>query len=592
MHRRLYLLLILVRLYFALQPSYLHPDENFQGPEVIAGSVFSYPVHLTWEFTSAHPVRSIFPLWPVYGLPMLLLRSVWPGTGQEEVAPSVVFWTLRVLMFILSFVLEDWAIHELVPSPRRRRAAILLVASSYVTWTFQTHTFSNSIETLLVAWCLVVIQRIVDDKHRSSIFASSLLGVLIPLGVFNRITFPAYLLIPGLRLLPHFMRQPFSLFAILFFGIATTGLAIITDTVYYTESAVTLSTLFRNPVITPWNNLRYNFDPSNLAEHGLHPYYQHVLANLPQLLGPAFLLLLSPIPTLRLASAVSGILVLSLFQHQEARFLLPAIPLILSSVQLPRRYPRAWITSWIAFNAFLGILMGTYHQGGIVPTQLFLANQPDATNALWWKTYSPPLWLLNGKNFELTTRDMMGAAPEALAAELSKLTPCDCDSVFANQNSSSRSSPAYVSNGHLHSDSAGTYLIAPFSATFLDQYSLSNTLSPQSALPPSSSSASSSPSSSSDPVEITVRFLNTNGYYSAQPPTLSSSDDKDTDSSSSSSSSPQADHFRLTRVWLYRNHLNLDDLDFASDGIWPTLRRVVGRRGLAAWRVTRECHPI
>lgn len=29
--------LVLVRLYFALSPSYLHPDENFQGPEVIAG---------------------------------------------------------------------------------------------------------------------------------------------------------------------------------------------------------------------------------------------------------------------------------------------------------------------------------------------------------------------------------------------------------------------------------------------------------------------------------------------------------------------------------------------------------------------------
>ena len=37
MWRRSYFLLILVRIYFALSPSYLHPDENFQGPEVIAG---------------------------------------------------------------------------------------------------------------------------------------------------------------------------------------------------------------------------------------------------------------------------------------------------------------------------------------------------------------------------------------------------------------------------------------------------------------------------------------------------------------------------------------------------------------------------
>ncbi len=37
MWRRMYLFLALVRLWFAMSPSYLHPDENFQGPEVIAG---------------------------------------------------------------------------------------------------------------------------------------------------------------------------------------------------------------------------------------------------------------------------------------------------------------------------------------------------------------------------------------------------------------------------------------------------------------------------------------------------------------------------------------------------------------------------
>jgi hypothetical protein len=45
MWRRIYLLLVLVRLYFALSPSYLHPDENFQGPEVIAGTASAnYPI--------------------------------------------------------------------------------------------------------------------------------------------------------------------------------------------------------------------------------------------------------------------------------------------------------------------------------------------------------------------------------------------------------------------------------------------------------------------------------------------------------------------------------------------------------------------
>lgn len=247
MWRRVYLLLVLVRLWFALSPSYLHPDENFQGPEVIAGKesfdfsvsplsvqafcmfsisrlwvacffsgceesslpklhlgdaaaraatasrscfplsckpprprqlhtnfppgqIFSYPVRHTWEFTSDNPIRSVFPLWPVYGLPMLLLQWLWIGNGQSgEMPPIAVFWTLRVLMFVISFVLEDWAIHELIQSPRHRRVAVLLVASSYVTWTYQTHTFSNSIETLIVAWSMVLIQRIVDAPVSGSV---------------------------------------------------------------------------------------------------------------------------------------------------------------------------------------------------------------------------------------------------------------------------------------------------------------------------------------------------------------------------------------------------------------------------------------
>ena len=46
-------------------------------------------------------------------------------------------------------------------------------------------------------------------------------------------------------------------------------------------------------------------------------------------------------------------------------------------------------------------------------------------------------------------------------------------------------------------------------------------------------------------------------------------------------------HFQ--EVWRYRQHLNLDDLDFGDDGFWNTLERVIGRRGLGAWRVTKNC---
>lgn len=156
---------------------------------------------------------------------MLLLKWIWVGNGGDgDIHPALVFWTLRVLMFMLSFVLEDWALHELIQSPRHRRVAVMLVASSYVTWTYQTHTFSNSIETLAVSWSLVLIQRIVETKvgalrryrrervltflkKRSSALTSAILALVIVFGIFNRITFPAFLIIPGLRLLPHFVKK-------------------------------------------------------------------------------------------------------------------------------------------------------------------------------------------------------------------------------------------------------------------------------------------------------------------------------------------------------------------------------------------------
>ncbi|RDL34979.1 uncharacterized protein BP5553_06910 [Venustampulla echinocandica] len=511
MWRRVYLFLVLVRLYFALSPSYLHPDENFQGPEVIAGQIFSYPVRLTWEFTSVNPIRSVFPLWPVYGLPMLLLRWLWIGNGNDgEIPPIAVFWTLRVLMFALSFVLEDWALHELVQSPRHRRVAVMLVASSYVTWTYQTHTFSNSIETLAVAWSLVLIQRIVENKQRSSLFATAILAFVVVFGIFNRITFPAFLLIPGLRLIPHFIKKPFSLISAILSALLAIFIAIYLDTTFYTDHSVTWSYLFSHPTITPLNNLKYNLSASNLATHGLHPWYQHILFNTPLLLGPVALLLCFPHPSLRLYSAISGVFVLSIFQHQEARFLLPTVPLILSSVQLPKNktHLRIWAGLWVAFNIIFGVLMGVYHQGGIIPTQVFLSNQPDATQAIWWKTYSPPIWLLNGKNEVLKTHDIMGMKGPLMLREVSALATC---------HKPSSSATAYLE------EKEGTYLIAPLSATFLDSHT-----------------------------------SNDSGL-----------------------------HFQ--EVWRYRRHLNLDDLDFGEDGVWATIRRVVGRRGLGAWRVTKDC---
>ena len=155
---------------------------------------------------------------------MVLLRWVVGQDLNGYVSPRIVYYTLRVVMFLISFVLEDWAIHELIASHRHRTHATILVASSYVTWTYQTHTFSNSLEAIVVLWSLVLIDRILQQpvsdfdpvkgahtdqavKYRSSLLSCTVFAFLIVLGTFNRITFPAFIMIPGLRLVPHMLRK-------------------------------------------------------------------------------------------------------------------------------------------------------------------------------------------------------------------------------------------------------------------------------------------------------------------------------------------------------------------------------------------------
>lgn len=285
---------------------------------------------------------------------------------------------------------------------------------------------------------------------------------------------------------------------------ATLLFAVVTDTEWFLQQRVHLSQLHEIAIITPLNNFLYNMDSSNLAKHGLHPYYQHVVANLPQLLGPALpLVFFTCRMGMPMYSAGFGILALSCLKHQEARFLLTAVPLILSSISVPRRMRNVWITVWITFNVCLGLLMGVFHQGGVVPAQLWVGKQQGIQQAFWWKTYSPPTYLLGENHQGLITRDLMGMRGDKLIEELESKVECDAESAML--------------------------LLAPLSATFLDAYITQN------------------------------------------------------------STSLESSEIALEEVWRYRNHLNLDDMDFGDDGVWPTLKRMVGRRGIGAWKVTKKC---
>lgn len=199
---------------------------------------------------------------------------------------------------------------------------------------------------------------------------------------------------------------------------------------------------------------------------------------------------------MRALSALSATMLLSLFPHQEPRFLLPTVPLLLSCIRMKRSL---LLTTWIIFNAAMGFLMGVYHQGGVIPTQLAIRDIiPTPATVFWWKTYSPPLWLL-GNDSQITTHDLMGSPGAEMIGRLEQSVPkCGI--------------PSEV------------FLVAPTSADFLDSFAVE-----------------------------------------------------------------RASSLQLHPLWSYRKHLNLDDLDFGEDGILPTLKRVVGRRGLGVWAVRRSC---
>ena len=353
-----------------------------------------------------------------------------------------------------------------------------------------------------------------------------------------------------------------------------------TDTAFYTGPAATASfrTLFDYvrtvPVITPINNVLYNTKTSNLADHGLHPHYQHFLVNLPQFLGPALiLLLLSVYPftpmrlkafltNSRLSSATTATLILSIIPHQEPRFLLPCVPLlltclpVLSSLKLQRLF---W-TTWIVFNLSLGVLMGTYHQGGIIPAQLALPSliqtslnttHSNAHNieVFYWKTYPPPLYLLGGAaetyssklnatithihahthprtnaSLNISTVPLMGMSQPDLVFMLMQHFPT-CD-------------PSLIQRLTPHEEPTDVFVAAPFSAWRLPEMPDFN------------------------PANFSFSIAHDH---------------------------PRA-HLSMTNIATFKNHINLDDMDVGEDGLWETVKRVVGRRGLGVWRVGRICY--
>ncbi|KAJ2854671.1 alpha 1,2 mannosyltransferase [Coemansia erecta] len=374
--------LLVLRVLLALTPSYIHPDEFFQAPEISAGDILKLDVQRTWEFTSAKPIRSILPVFVFTGPPLALLRVMRDVFGVS-ISSAWLFRASRGFAALLSLLVDVnvlGAIRRSSPGVQLQATAVLL-ASSYCVLVFHTHTFSNAYASVVLSVCFNLLSRIEQCKVRKSTVPVGVcvgFGCLMTFGSFVHISFAMFAMPLGIGAVVMAGIGGAAWMAL--GGIFAASVAVTADTAYYGGS-------LSAPVLTMANNFRYNSDADNLATHGRHPRFMHLLVSLPLLFGPLLFLALyglwaaikrrqtvSYLSTCAGASVICGLGLLSLAPHQEPRFMVPALSgIFVASWRWHRVAPRHFWILWVVFNLAMALIFGVVHQTGIVPAARYLA---------------------------------------------------------------------------------------------------------------------------------------------------------------------------------------------------------------------------
>lgn len=439
------------------------------------GDILNLQVYYPWEFLSSFPCRTVvFPLmtsgvtyWVIKSLQQLDVCSGCINSYTLLISP-------RLLFTIFSFIL-DYSVYRLAPfwevDPWK---ALVLLAGSYVTLVFYTRTFTNTLEGLLFALLMVLVSSRRSDGSGAEPTSSPLIGIVTTAGFFNRPTFLAFALMPLLywasliidsqksikTVINHFLK-------LVLYACFTAVVFVTADTFYFTSMgldnlySIKNSSLFdvigqlnEKMVITPFNFLSYNLNPHNLALHGIHPRVTHFAVNGIMLFGILHILAIDAgfkmlkkyihqlIRVKLYHHGSSGLLVhsegnptlllfyfvplafLSLFSHQEPRFLIPLIlPLVLFSTSQNRAVK--WKHVIILFNVLGALVFGCLHQGGLIPCLFHLeqlvhspesSNHPGHYTLLFAHTYMPPRSLLNIKkrDMHIEVIDLAGSEEETL----------------------------------------------------------------------------------------------------------------------------------------------------------------------------------
>ncbi|CAM1332668.1 Uncharacterised protein r2_g4180 [Pycnogonum litorale] len=435
--------LLIFRVFSGLsQYGYIYPDEFFQSNEITAGDIFGFKTVRAWEFNAENPVRSIVFPYITSGISFLALKIL-PGI---DVAANLVLFP-RMAMILLSFVNDVLILKICRATKTNTSAALVIFSTSYITFAFYARTFSNTTESLLMTLLLYAIISSRRNSISEYVDFNRMIPVVLAVGIFNRPTFVlfavspvAFWLIDATASLKQIIKRLCFAFPLFIF---TCFIFVICDSIYYKsltfDDLGEFSRAITKITLTPLNFVRYNLNGDNLKIHGSHPRYLHFVINFPILFGfSGIVSLVESIGTndpkkyeriLLLASIVVPITSLSVFPHQEPRFIIPVlIPFVI--VAGDRIYRSNMLFSlWILHNVLGLLIFGYFHQAGLVPClqKLRIELRHDASNStdvIFYKTYMPPQHILAlPSDSKIQILDLAGSSSDEFIAELKTFAP-------------------------------------------------------------------------------------------------------------------------------------------------------------------------
>ncbi|CAF0717835.1 unnamed protein product [Brachionus calyciflorus] len=167
------------------QRSYIHPDEFFQGVEIISGDIFSCSdkVYKAWEFQfkdDQQPIRNMAIPYFFYGIPLYFLKILSSLGAIKDytknpnglsdfnlitVQANTLIYYPRLFMTFYSLIIDFCLLKISLLCDFDHNSVLLMFASSYITNVYLTRTFSNTIETILFSILIFLIIKSIKSQY-------------------------------------------------------------------------------------------------------------------------------------------------------------------------------------------------------------------------------------------------------------------------------------------------------------------------------------------------------------------------------------------------------------------------------------------